>query len=43
MRGPASVREKNTGVSPTRLKISISPSSENIFTLARWAFSLGLS
>src|SRR5262245_37404156 len=41
--GPAIVREKNTRGRPARLKMSISPTSANIFTFARCARSLWLS
>ena len=43
MRGPTTVRAKNTGVRPTFLKMSTSPSSVNMRTLARCARSLWLS
>ena len=43
MRGPTNVRPKNTGVRPTFLKMSTSPRSVNIRTLARCARSLWLS
>ena len=41
MCGPANVREKNTGVRPDARKMSTSPISVNIRTLARWARRCG--